>query len=152
MPWPVTDGSGMKSLGADRNQQGRLGKVLIWGAVRAVAKGFPRARGVPSVVIFRAHSDYPARWYYICVHLALWHGKQDAASILVKPYILCRKENLWGEVNWFARHPDPQSPISPCHQIIHLSTPRATLKFKPGRNQGLFVAVGWEKLAKCILK
>lgn len=45
-----------------------------------------------------------------------------------------------------------QSPTSPCSQIMPFSTPVATEKFKPGRNQRLSVAVGPEKLVKCTLK
>lgn len=76
----------------------------------------------------------------------------NAATFLVKLYVFGSNGYLWGEANWFAKQADTQAPVSPCNQIIHLSTRRATVKFEPGQNLQLFVVVGSEKLAKCLLK
>lgn len=127
-PNRCADGSRMKSLGADRDQQGRLGKVLIWGTVRARGRRVPRAGGVPSAVRFHACSDHTARWYYICVHLALrppmWQTRICCRNPCKASHLTWQGASLVGEVNWFAKQPDTWSPVSSQNQIIHLYTPR----------------------------
>lgn len=139
----------MKSLGADRNQQGRLSKVLIWGAVRAHGKRVPWGSRHALCSYFSLPLGLHTRWYYICMHLALWHVKHGCWQIASKA-VYFKKEGaslrggeLIRKASWHT---------APCNKIVSFSTPVATVKFKPGRSQGLSVAVGSEKLAKCILK
>lgn len=92
----LADGSCVRSPGTDRHQQGRLGKVLIWGAVRAMAEGSPGLAVCPLQLFFMCVRITQCGDITSACTLPFDMTNTVAAQILVKPCILGRKAHLRG--------------------------------------------------------